>query len=155
MCIFAHYYIWTNALKLSVNYSTVDRGTGGRSEGNRHCRRHVCGENKIIETLSRVRGACPRTKLNTNIVCNKIRSSIVNLFRMKKLDVYEEIYCQPWRIWKRKTEKLVSLLYMCIRKEPGVCLRSYNKHKKPMLELGMNTSMWKNGRFMFHVYPTC
>lgn len=74
-----------------MNYSTAHRDTGGRSEGNRHCRHHACSENKIIKILPRVRGACLKMELIRNIVHNKIRSTIGNLFRMKKLKVYKEI----------------------------------------------------------------
>lgn len=94
LCAFSLVIIWTNALKLSTNYSTANCGACGRSERNHHCRHHVCSENGIIETLPRVRGTCPRTELIRNIVNNKIRLTIANLFRMKKLEVYEEIYCQ-------------------------------------------------------------
>lgn len=37
---------------------------------------------------------CPKTELLRNTVHHKIQSTLVNLFRMKKLEVHEEIHCR-------------------------------------------------------------
>lgn len=87
---------WTNALKMSMN-SMANRGTGSRSEENYYCRHQVCGENKIVESLPHIRGTWSKTKLLRNATHYKIRSTLANLFRGKKLKVYEEIHCQAVR----------------------------------------------------------
>lgn len=57
---------WSNVIKASLN-SMANRGTGERSVGgSRHCRPRICSENKNIETLPHIRGAC----LKTELLCN-------------------------------------------------------------------------------------
>lgn len=76
-----------------MNYM-VNRDTGGQSEGNHHCRYHVCSEDKIIETLPHIRGTCPKTELLRNTAHHNIRLTLADLFRMKNVEVYEEIHWQ-------------------------------------------------------------
>lgn len=84
---------WTNAIKLSMN-SMANRGTGGRSRGNRHCRHPVCNENNLIETIPHIRGVCPKSELLRNSAHNKIRTATADLFRQKGWEVHEEIHCE-------------------------------------------------------------
>lgn len=70
-----------------------NRGTGGRSVGNPHCRNLACNENKIIETLPHIRGSCPKTELLRNNAHHKVRTTLANLFRAKNLVVHEEVHC--------------------------------------------------------------
>ncbi|KAL5242511.1 hypothetical protein ACI65C_009921 [Semiaphis heraclei] len=83
---------WTNAIKASMN-SMSNRGTGGRSVGNPHCRNLACNENNIIETLPHIRGSCPKTELLRNNAHHKVRTILANLFRAKNLEVHEEVCC--------------------------------------------------------------
>lgn len=46
--------------------SMANCGKGGRNEGNYYCRHQVWGENKIVESLSHIRGTCPKTELLRN-----------------------------------------------------------------------------------------
>lgn len=101
---------WTNALKQPMN-SMAYGGKGSRNEGNRCCRHLVCNENTIIETLSRIRGVCPKTESLRNATHKKIRLTLVNLLSMKKLlGVYEEIRCQAMvnlKTQNRRTDIIV------------------------------------------------
>ncbi|KAL1450548.1 hypothetical protein WDU94_002898 [Cyamophila willieti] len=84
---------WSNALKLSMN-SMSNRGTGGRSVGNRLCRNPSCGEKKLIETIPHIRGFCPRSEALRNAAHHKVRTSVANLFRNQGWEVYEEVHCE-------------------------------------------------------------
>ncbi|XP_050066622.1 uncharacterized protein LOC126555788 [Aphis gossypii] len=83
---------WCNGIKMSMN-SMSNRATGGRSQGNRHCRNPPCGEKNTIETLSHIRGSCPRSELLRNAAHHKIRTQLANLFREKGFEVHEEVHC--------------------------------------------------------------
>jgi len=83
---------WCNGIKMSMN-SMANRSTGGRSLGNRHCRNPPCSEKNTIETLSHIRGSCPRSELLRNSAHHKIRTQLANLFRNKGLEVHEEVHC--------------------------------------------------------------
>ncbi|KAI5730354.1 hypothetical protein M8J76_012727 [Diaphorina citri] len=84
---------WTNAIKLSMN-SMANRGTGGRSRGNRLCRIPICSENNLVETIPHIRGVCPKSELLRNSVHHKIRTATADLFRQKGWEVHEEVHCE-------------------------------------------------------------
>lgn len=115
---------WTNVLKMSIN-SMSNRGTGGRSVGNYHCRRQVCGENKTVESLPRIRGTCSKTELLRNAAHHKIRSTLANLFRVQKLEVYEEIPCQAVRDSETQNKR-ADIIVIDLRNESGICHRPNN-----------------------------
>lgn len=50
-------------------------------------RHQVCGENKIVESVSHIRGTCPKTELLRNAAHHKIRSTLAILSREKKLEL--------------------------------------------------------------------
>jgi len=78
-------YLLTNTIvvngpKASMN-SMANHGTGGRSvDGSRHCRFQICSENRIIQTLTHIRGAYPKAELLCNSSHHQVRTSIANLF---------------------------------------------------------------------------
>ncbi|BES95949.1 Hypothetical protein NTJ_08758 [Nesidiocoris tenuis] len=84
---------WTNGIKLSMNLMS-NRGTGGRSQGNRLCRNPTCGEKNQIETIPHIRGSCPKSELLRNSAHHKIRSAVASIFRCKGWEVHEEIHCR-------------------------------------------------------------
>lgn len=72
----------------------VNRTTDGRSHcGEESCRNQLYGEKNIIETLAHICGSCPRSELLLYSAHHKIRSIIVDLFRKRHLEIYEEIHC--------------------------------------------------------------
>lgn len=46
-----------------------------------------------IDTLSHIRGSCPRSELLRNSAHHKIRTQLANLFRKKGFEVHEEVHC--------------------------------------------------------------
>jgi len=54
----------------------------------------VCNENIIDESLPNLRDAYPKTELLRNAAHHRVRSAIADLFRIKNLEVYEEVHCQ-------------------------------------------------------------
>lgn len=73
--------------------SMANRTTGGRSQGNHHCRNPLCGEKNIMEILPHIRGSCPRSEKLRNSAHHKILTMIADLFRRRHLEVYEEVHC--------------------------------------------------------------
>jgi hypothetical protein len=73
--------------------SMSNRGTGGRSVDNPHCRNLACNENNIIETLPHIRGSCSKTELLRNNAHHEVRTTLANLFRAKNFELHEEVSC--------------------------------------------------------------
>lgn len=83
---------------------------GSQSEWNYHCKHQVCGENKNVQSLPHIQGTYPKTELLRNATHHKIRSTLDNRFRTKKLEVYEEIHCETVRgseIQNRRTDIII------------------------------------------------
>jgi len=70
-----------------------NRATVRRIQGNRHCRNPTCSEKNTIETLSHIRGSCPRSELLINSAHHKIRTQLANSFRKKGFELHEEVHC--------------------------------------------------------------